>query len=219
MMHSFTVGIKVAATHTWQPLVPITAMIEDKYWYIAYVHAASLSGVNPSIHSLLFCTRRSFQHHQGCQSSVTMDTTTAIQQITNRTKKSFPSSVSVYASLSASPPASVGLCNFLSESLPACLHICLPTCFSTSTVRPQRDNIFFSREKTEETMVFFISSCLAFICYNTIWYRLLSSCFIVPLFHFSPLFPSLCSLPAPSCAPSLQAGRKAGWGRLSLCQS
>lgn len=63
-----------------------------------------------------------------CQSRVAMDTTTAVQQnasLTKRKKNPFPSSVCGLpknASLSASPPASVGLCNFLSESLPARLH-------------------------------------------------------------------------------------------------
>lgn len=117
---------------------------------------------------------------------------------------------SLYASLSASPPASVGLCNFLSESLPACLHICLPTCLSTSasTVRPQRDNIFLSREKTEETNVFLRCFLLEF--HNMIPLIMLMQCVIFLLFHFSPRSPSRRSLPAISCDPSLQAGRKAG---------
>lgn len=124
-----------------------------------------------------------------CQSHVAMDTTTAIQQNTSQTKKkkihfSHLSAASLYASVSASPPASVGLCNFLSESLPACLHICLPTCSSTSAspVRPQRHIILFSREKTEETVVFMHLFLLGFyvLQYNMIPLIILVKGFIFP---------------------------------------
>lgn len=101
----------------------------------------------------------------------------------------------------------------LSHYLPVCISVCPPA--SAPLLRPQRDFIFFSREKTEETIVLLQSSpafLLGFYMqqYNIIPFIILLECFIYPLFHFSPLSPSLRSLPAPSCAPSLQAGRKAG---------
>lgn len=122
------------------------------------------------------------------------------------------SATSLFASLSASPAASVGLCNFLSESLPACLHICLPTCFSTSAFRPQRDIIFLSSQKTLLFLPALPASLLGFytLQYNITPFMIRMECPVFAVFHFSPLPPSLLSFPAPSCAPSLQAGRKAG---------
>lgn len=133
----------------------------------------------------------------------------------SHTKNTF-SSVSTQ---SASPPASVGLCNFLSECLPACLDVCLPTCFtSASAVRPQRDVILFLRGHNDPLCSPCQSSCLAFLCYSTTSPHFPRRLFCIHFIWCLTPF-SFTSHPSHSCAPSLQAGRKAGWRLLCPCQS
>lgn len=112
----------------------------------------------------------------------------------------------IFASLSASFPASVGLCNFLSESLPARLQICLHTCSSTSAFAFKT---FHFRWETEETMVFVISRSLpVWYSFSTEQHHLLSLWKV--LYPLSFISPSLPSLSAPSCASVYrQAGRLA----------
>lgn len=210
-------------------------MIEDKYWHIAWVHAApiwtrcfSLSGVNPSIHSPPARLLHSllFQSYRACQSRVAMDSTTAIQQNTSRTKKK-----KIISLICLRPPylqvclprrlhllACVTSC--LSHYLPDCISVCPPA--SAPLTRPQRDFIFYLREKNRGGNNGLTAALPAILLgfymlqNNIIPFIVLVVCFIFPLFHFSPLYPSVCSLPAPSCAPSLQAGRQEGWLRTAV---
>ncbi len=167
---------------------------------------------------LLFCTRCSFQRYPGCQSHVAMDTTKAIQQKTSHTKKFIsriclrPPYLQVCLPRRLHLLACVTSC--LSHYLSVCISVCPPA--SAPPVRPQRDIIFFSREKTEETMAFFffLHSSQAFLLgfymlqYNIIPFIILMECFIFPLFHFSPLSPSLSRSPR-LC--SRFTGRQEGW--------
>lgn len=106
------------------------------------------------------------------------------------------SATSLFTSLSAS----VGLCNFLSESLPALLHVCPPA--SAPLLRPQRDIIFFSRNND----LFAFLPGVHELQDNIISFIILVECFIFPLLHLTPLRFSL-------FCPLLLSGRQEGWLR------
>ena len=120
-----------------------------------------------------------------------MDSTTAIQQNTSCAKK--------FISLICLRPPYLQVClprrlhllacvtSCLSHYLPVCISVCPPA--SAPLLRPQRDLISFSREKTEETMVLLQSSAglpawlsYATIQYNTIYYP--HGVFYIPSFSF-----------------------------------
>lgn len=182
---------------------------------------------------LLLCTPYSFQLHWRCQAMLPWIPLQLFSRIPTTKKKKKEKQISlicvltIYACLSASLSASVGLCNFLFESLPACLHICLPTCFSTSASRHYFAQCWNGRQgENWGNNGSFFQSLLSFLLgpymlqHNMILFINHMDCFMFPLFNFfHPPPASLSPLPAPSCTPSLQAGRKAGSGSLSHCQS
>lgn len=172
-MRSFSVGIKAAATPS-SLLLTVTAVIEDNYQYMAWVRAAIPLCLVWILASLAVCSSSALAAlssiFQECQIHVAMYTAPTIQQNTSRTK--------TFISLICLRPPYLQVClprslhllacitSCLSHYLPFCISVCPPA--SAPLLRPQRDIILFSREKTEDTMVFFLPSCLAFICSSTI---------------------------------------------------
>lgn len=114
----------------------------------------------------------------------------------------------IVAGLSALVPASVGLWHFLSESLPACLHICLTTCFHTSAFTFKT---FYFRWKTGNNGLFELPkpSCLVFIFHKPTAFIIPLEGFISSVFLFSFTVCSL-SLSRPQLCFQF-TGRQEGW--------